>query len=117
VVCATTSRTPVFDSHDLREGAVVVAVGSHEPQVRELDGPLMGRASVIVEDLETARREAGDVVLAIAEGELRTEDLIPMGRVVRQDVAIDPGRTVVFKSTGMSWQDIVIAEAIIARRR
>ena len=115
VVCATTSRTPVFDSHDLRDGAVVVAVGSHEPQVRELDGRLMGRASVIVEDLETARREAGDVLLAIAEGELEIDDLIPMGSVVRGDVVIDPGRTAVFKSTGMSWQDIVVAEAIMAR--
>jgi len=116
VVCATTSRTPVFDSHDLRDGTVVVAVGSHEPEVRELDGRLMGRSSVIVEDLETARREAGDVLLAIAEGELEVDDLISMGPVVRGDVAIDPGRTAVFKSTGMSWQDIVVAEAIIARR-
>jgi ornithine cyclodeaminase len=56
----------VFDSGLLRDDVVVVAVGSHEPDARELDGRLLGRASVVVEDVATALREAGDVVLAIA---------------------------------------------------
>ena len=34
VVCATSARSPVFDSAVLRDDAVVVAVGSHEPDAR-----------------------------------------------------------------------------------
>jgi ornithine cyclodeaminase len=34
----------------LRDEAVVVAVGSHEPDARELDAALLGRATVVVED-------------------------------------------------------------------
>jgi ornithine cyclodeaminase/alanine dehydrogenase-like protein (mu-crystallin family) len=115
VVCATSARTPLFDSVHLADPAVVIAVGSHEPQARELDGPLMGRADVIVEDVRTALREAGDVVLAVGEGHLRADELIPMVDIVRGRRALSADRTVVFKSVGMSWQDIVISEAVMER--
>jgi ornithine cyclodeaminase len=48
--------------------------------VRKLDSQLVGRAVVVVEDVRTALSEAGDVVLAIAEGQLRDDELIPMAR-------------------------------------
>jgi hypothetical protein len=35
-----------------------------------VDAPLLGRATVVVESVATALREAGDVVLAIADGTL-----------------------------------------------
>ncbi len=116
LVCASTARTPLFDSRHLAKGSVVIAVGSHEPAARELDGRLMGTADVIVEDVDTALREAGEVIMAIEEGQLQADDLIPMADVIRGDHMIDPGRTVVFKSTGMSWEDLVLAEAIAGRR-
>jgi ornithine cyclodeaminase len=113
VVCATSARSPVFDSALLREDAVVVAVGSHEPDARELDAPLLGRATVVVEDVATALREAGDVVLAIAEGTLTAVDLVPMRDVLTGAVALPTDRPLVFKSVGMSWQDLVVAEAVV----
>jgi ornithine cyclodeaminase/alanine dehydrogenase-like protein (mu-crystallin family) len=113
VVCATSARSPVFDSALLRDDAVVVAVGSHEPDVRELDGPLLGRATVVVEDLATALREAGDVVLAIAEGTLTAADLVPMRDVLTGEVAVPADRPLVFKSVGMSWQDLLVAAAVL----
>jgi ornithine cyclodeaminase len=115
VVCATTARSPVFDSALLREDAVVVAVGSHEPDARELDAALLGRASVVVEDIGTALREAGDVILAIAEGSLTPADLVPMRDVVTGARRLPPDRPMVFKSVGMSWQDLVIATAVLTR--
>jgi ornithine cyclodeaminase len=80
VVCATTARTPLFDSAVLRADAVVIAVGSHEPDAREVDAALCRRATVIVEDVATALRECGDVILAIAEGALTADRLTPMHR-------------------------------------
>jgi ornithine cyclodeaminase len=114
VVCATSARSPLFDSQLLRADAVVVAVGSHEPDARELDGPLLGRATVVVEDRATALREAGDVVLAIAEGALTAEDLVPLRDVVTGAVRVPRGRPLVFTSVGMAWQDLVVAEAVVA---
>jgi ornithine cyclodeaminase/alanine dehydrogenase-like protein (mu-crystallin family) len=115
VVCATSARTPVFDSTLVADGAVVVAVGSHEPDARELDAALLGRATVVVEDVATALREAGDVVLAVAEGSLTTDQLVPMAAFVTGAVTAPADRPLVFKSVGMSWQDLVVAEAVLAR--
>ena len=112
VVCATSARFPVFDSTLLRDDATVVAVGAHEPDARELDADLLGRASVVVEDVSTALREAGDVVLAIADGALTEEDLLPMRDVVTGATETPNDRPLVFKSVGMSWQDLVVAEAV-----
>ena len=53
VVCATSARTPLFDSMLLRPEVIVVAVGSHEPDARELDSTLLARSSVVVEDTAT----------------------------------------------------------------
>ncbi len=117
VVCATSARSPVFDSALLRDDAVVVAVGSHEPDARELDAPLLGRASVVVEDVATALREAGDVILAIADGTLSSADLLPMRDVLTGAVAEQTDRPLVFKSVGMPWQDLVVAEAVLDRSR
>ncbi|MGY1666691.1 ornithine cyclodeaminase family protein [Geodermatophilus sp. SYSU D00696] len=115
VVCATSARSPVFDSALLRDDAVVVAVGSHEPDARELDAALLGRATVVVEDVATALREAGDVVLAIAEGALTPADLVPLRDVVTGAVAVPADRPLVVKTVGMSWQDLVVATAVAGR--
>ncbi|QWZ07734.1 ornithine cyclodeaminase family protein [Nocardioides panacis] len=113
VVCATSARSPVLNSRLLRDDAVVVAVGSHEPDARELDAALLGRATVVVEDVATALREAGDVVLAIAEGALAPRDLVPMRAVLTGAAAVPADRPLVFKSVGMSWQDLVVAAAVV----
>jgi ornithine cyclodeaminase len=114
VVCATSARTPLFDSAVLRDDAVVIAVGSHEPDARELDAALLGRAAVVVEDATTALREAGDVVLAVAEGALDPAALVPVRDVVTGAVALPADRPLVVKTVGMSWQDLVVAEAVLA---
>jgi ornithine cyclodeaminase len=113
VVCATSARTPVFDSGLLHNDAVVVAVGSHQPDARELDAALLGRSTVLVEDVATALREAGDVVLAIAEGALTAAELVPLRDVLTGAQLPRPDRPLVFKSVGMAWQDLVVAEAVV----
>lgn len=115
IVTTTTARSPLFPSSAVADHAVIAVVGAHESTWREVDGELLGRSTVVVEDRETAMREAGDVVFAAREGHLTAEDLVPMADVIRGKVAVDPGRPYVFKSVGMSWEDLVVAEAVMAR--
>ena len=112
VITATSSASPVLDGEWVADGACVVAIGSHEPDRRELDSRLVGRSLVVVEDVATARREAGDVILAAAQGALDWADVCTLSDVVTGRVARATDRPNVFKSVGMAWQDLVIAEHI-----
>jgi ornithine cyclodeaminase len=109
VVCATTSRMPVFDGTLLPAGAMVVAVGSHEPDAREVDDVVVGASTVVVEARAAALREAGEVVQAVTAGVLEPSTLVGLADVVRRTVVVEPGRPVLFKSVGMAWEDLVVA--------
>jgi ornithine cyclodeaminase/alanine dehydrogenase-like protein (mu-crystallin family) len=117
VVCATTARRPLFDGALVRDEATVVAIGSHEPAAREVDDRLAGRATVVVETCSSALREAGDVIAAVDAGAVRPEDLVALAALVRGDARPAPGRPRLFKSTGMAWEDLVVAAAVHARAR
>jgi ornithine cyclodeaminase/alanine dehydrogenase-like protein (mu-crystallin family) len=111
VVCATAARSPLFDGGLVRGGQLVVAIGSHEPDAAEVDADLVGRSAVVVEDRATALREAGDVVRAVAAGTIDAEALIPLADVVRGEAVLPAEGPRLFKSVGMSWEDLVIAAA------
>jgi ornithine cyclodeaminase len=112
VICATTSSTPLFDSRLVADNVIVVAVGSHEPLKRELEGGLLERSTVVVEDVKTALREAGDIILAIAESNLAADRLIPMSTLFKTEPELNRSRPLVFKTTGMAWEDLTLASAI-----
>nr|WP_296775821.1 ornithine cyclodeaminase family protein [Rhodococcus sp. (in: high G+C Gram-positive bacteria)] len=115
IVCATGSNTPVFESNGTKANVIVIAVGSHDSNRREVDSVLVNRAQVVVEDIDVAMREGGDVIMAMDESDFKTTDLISMSEVVNGTVALDPNRAVLFKSSGMSWEDVVIADAIASK--
>lgn len=116
VVCATTARTPLFDGGTIGDDVLVVAVGSHEPDARELDAATIARSQVVVEDPGVALREAGDVIIAITEGQYDGSELVAMRDVLTGMVAVDRTRPRVFKSSGMPWEDLVIAAEIYRSR-
>ncbi|MEJ1180500.1 MULTISPECIES: ornithine cyclodeaminase family protein [unclassified Pseudarthrobacter] len=115
VICATSAKEPLFDSALLHRNPVVIAVGSHEPDAREVDSNFLARAVVVVEDVDTALRECGDVIIAAAEGRIDASKLVPMTAVIKGEVD-PPGGPILFKSSGMSWEDLVVAEAVAARQ-
>ena len=113
VLTCTAAQTPLFDGTLVRDDAVVVAMGAHTPDTRELDDALLSRGQVIVESRDSALREAGEVVLgmasgAVAEAELTTFADLATGRARRQ-----AGAPAVVVTTGMPWQDLVVASAVM----
>jgi ornithine cyclodeaminase/alanine dehydrogenase-like protein (mu-crystallin family) len=115
IVCATTAREPLFDSEGVADHATVVAIGSHEPDAREVDEGLLARATVVVEARSTALREAGDVIAAVRTRRCAPEALHPLDALVRGEVDVVPDHPRLFKSTGMAWEDAVLAAALHAR--
>jgi ornithine cyclodeaminase len=69
----------------------------------------------VVEDVATALREAGDVVLAIAKGAIAADGLVTIADIVTGRAVVDPARPSVYKSVGMAWQDLVVAGEVQRR--
>jgi len=113
ICCCTTAREPLFDGRLVAEHACVVAIGSHEPAARETDDALAARATVVVESRASALREAGDVIGAIEAGVLTPDALVTLHDLVA-GAELPPGPRL-FKSTGMAWEDAVVAAAVYER--
>ncbi|MEU7391117.1 ornithine cyclodeaminase family protein [Streptomyces tanashiensis] len=111
VVCCTTARTPLFDGTLVAPGATVVAVGSHEPTARETDTALVARAEVYVEARSAALREAGDLLVPLAEGAIGA-DHVAGTLVDLVNGRVPSGRPRFFKSVGMAWEDLAVAGAL-----
>ncbi|MQS11504.1 ornithine cyclodeaminase family protein [Streptomyces kaniharaensis] len=108
VVCCTTARTPLFDGALVPAHAAVAAVGSHEPDAREVDEMLVGRAELYVEARAVAAREAGDLIMAGVAG----RQVWNLAELVRGDVLVPEGRPRFFKSVGMAWEDLAVAAEV-----
>jgi ornithine cyclodeaminase/alanine dehydrogenase-like protein (mu-crystallin family) len=113
IVCATTARTPLFDGSLVPDDSLSVAVGSHESDARELDSALIMRAQLVVEDSAVALNEAGDLLIPLGEGVIDPASLVPMRDIITNATPVDHRRPRVFKSSGMSWEDLIIAAEVI----
>ncbi|MGJ0182742.1 ornithine cyclodeaminase family protein [Corynebacterium glyciniphilum] len=109
ILCCTSAREPLFDGALVSDSALVVAMGSHEPNARETDDALLSRSTVYVEDIDTALREAGDVRIAVDNDTLRVDALHTLGDLVNDGPAEGPGPTF-YKTVGMGWQDLAVAQ-------
>ncbi|MFI5619373.1 ornithine cyclodeaminase family protein [Streptomyces sp. NPDC051567] len=133
VICCTSARRPLFDGRLVGPDATVVAIGSHEPQAREIDTALVRRAAVYVESRAAALREAGDLLIPAAEagdasgGNGMTDG--PAGSAGaggpvhingtladlvrgRKPGGGPPGCPQLFKGVGAAWEDLVVAVAL-----
>lgn len=108
VVTATLAREPVLCGRWLRRGAHVNAVGAPRPDWRELDDEAMAN-TIIVDSREAAALESGDVR---GSGCIIAAEL---GEVAAGEVAVDVGRTTIFKSLGLAVEDVAAADWILRR--
>lgn len=118
VSAATLSATPLVRGAAVAPGTHVDLVGAYRPDMRESDGALLARATVVVDTRAGALAEAGDIVQAIAEGAISPTHLVAdLAELCR---GTHPGRRdadeiTVFKSVGWAGEDL--AAAVLAYRR
>ena len=106
VITATTSREPVVPEA-VPEGVFVAAVGSFEPEAAELPPALISRSTIVVDTLEGAKAEAGDLIRAERVGAFSWEDAMPLEDVLRTRERGEG--TVVFESVGHALWDLAAA--------
>src|SRR5262249_7648858 len=121
VVCTvTSSREPVLRGDWLRPGAHVNAVGASLRTARELDGRAVAHARVFVDRRESAASEAGDLLIARAEGAIGDDHVagelgeVLIGRVAGRRAAEE---ITLFKSLGLAVEDVASARHIYDRAR
>lgn len=109
VVTATYSREPVLESRWIGDDALVCAMGSNQPDRRELPADLIERAGLIaVDSIEQARVESGDLLLAWDESAWRTPRLKELGEVLAKQIGRPRGAPAIFKSNGLGIQDVAV---------
>ena len=124
IICtATNSSTPLFAGEWLRPGTHINAIGAYTRTMRELDGEAVRRAYTIVDHLPAAQAEAGDILLAQAEGAIGAAHVAgSLGQLLAGELAArtSPEQITLFKSVGLAMQDAVTAacvyQAAVAQR-
>jgi ornithine cyclodeaminase len=121
VVTATNSATPVLERDWLAPGAHVNAIGASFPSARELDVVTIADSELFVDSRESAANEAGDYLLALAEGAIGGPEHIvaELGEVA---AGLHAGRSgpqalTVFRSLGIAVEDLAAAELALTRAR
>lgn len=115
VVSITPSATPVIEAGWVADGALVIGAGSNQPQKAELPAELVQRAGlVVVDQLEAARLESGDLLAAEAAGLFDWKDAVELGAILAGG---NGGRRsakdlVLFESHGLALWDVASAALV-----
>lgn len=108
ISCATPATTPLFRGESVRAGSHVNAVGAFTPEMAELSPGLLERAYVVVDDVDAAAAEAGDLIQADRPPNTTLREVLAGTHPrVGEDVTV-------FKSVGIAAQDVAAAARAIA---
>lgn len=117
VSCATLAKEPVVQGAWLREGAHLDLVGAFNLHMREADDEALRRASVFI-DTQAARKEGGDVALALASGAIAAAhvkaDLFALCRGEAKG-RVNDAEITLFKSVGTAIEDLAAAMLVMKR--
>jgi ornithine cyclodeaminase/alanine dehydrogenase-like protein (mu-crystallin family) len=112
IVTATSSAEPVLKRDWLSPGVHINAVGACVPKARELDAATVADAALFADSRESVLAEAGDYLLAAAEGAVGPDHIrAEIGEIL---VGTAPGRgsdaeITVFESLGLAAEDLAAA--------
>ena len=102
---ATPARTPLFEAAAIKPGTHINAVGAFAPDMCEIPPVVVREAIAIVDDLEAAAAEAGDLLRAGKTPDGTVADLL----AGRHRGRSGPGEITFFKSVGVAGQDVAAA--------
>jgi alanine dehydrogenase len=112
VVTATNSRDPVLEAGWIAPGAHINAMGSNQAGRRELPVELIERVDrIVVDSIEQARMESGDLLLAWGAGEWNDPRLAELADIMagRAPARQRADALTLFKSNGLALEDVAAA--------
>lgn len=119
IICtASSSAIPLFDGKLVKEGTHINGIGSHAPNMRELDTEIIKRSLFIGDSREACFSEAGDIMIPVSEGAIEESHFYAeLGEII---TGKKKGRTskemiTLFKSNGLAIQDAATAKVVYER--
>ena len=115
LVTVTTAKEPIVKVEWLKPGVHINAVGSHRPDLREIDGATLKRAKVVVDSHDAVMAECGDILLALKEQSIGAADIHgEIGEVLAGAKAgrSSPSEVTLYKSVGIAIQDVAAAQLV-----
>ena len=115
LVTVTTAKEPILKFEWLKPGAHINAVGSHRPDLREIDGPTLARATIVVDSREAIMAECGDILLALKEKNIGENAIhAEIGEVLAGTKAArrTGDEITLYKSVGIAIQDVAAANLV-----
>jgi ornithine cyclodeaminase/alanine dehydrogenase-like protein (mu-crystallin family) len=111
----TSAARPIFPGEWLQAGQHLNVCGSNIPDRREVDARTVARADLVVaDDVEAARLEAGDLILAEREGQLSWGRVHSLREaVVGSTGSRQPSDVTLFKSVGLAIEDVAAGAAVL----
>ena len=120
IICTVTgSPSPVLEGRWLKAGTHLNLVGAYTSTTREVDTEAIRRARLFVEIREFALREAGELLIPIAQGELTAEHIAgEIGAVIAGSVRgrTNPDEITAYKSLGNVAQDLATPRTPTSKR-
>lgn len=87
VVTVTNAKEPVLDANWIAEGAHCSFIGAHYPDRREVDAATLKRGRVVVDDLDQAWNEKGELLIPLEAGEIARDIVLgDLGSVIAGEV-------------------------------
>jgi ornithine cyclodeaminase/alanine dehydrogenase-like protein (mu-crystallin family) len=121
IICtATTSGTPVFADSEVCAGAHINAIGCYKPHMREIPAATVVRAQVVVDQLDAAWEEAGDLIMPLHDGLIQADHIhAELGEIVAgtKSGRTHPDGVTFFKSVGIAIQDLAAASCVLANAK
>ncbi|MGZ8454024.1 MAG: ornithine cyclodeaminase family protein [Candidatus Binatia bacterium] len=115
LVTVTTAKEPIVHAEWLKPGVHINAVGSHRPDLREIDGATLKRAKVVVDSREAVMAECGDILLALKEQSIGAAEIHgEIGEVLAgaKTGRSSPSEVTLYKSVGIAIQDVAAAQMV-----
>lgn len=107
VSCATPAIEPLFSAESVRPGTHINAIGAFRPDMIEVPVDVTRDAFVVVDDVEAAAAEAGDLIAAGRRPDATLAELLEGRRP-----PVGPQVTF-FKSVGVASQDVAAARVAL----
>jgi alanine dehydrogenase len=115
LVTVTTAQEPIVKAAWLKPGVHINAVGSHRPDLREIDGATLARAKVVVDSRDAIMAECGDILLALKEHSITEANIHgEIGEVLADSKAgrSSASEITLYKSVGIAIQDVATAQLV-----